>query len=67
MLHLSHKNSSLWCGCFTHFLILFQALRDLDFEVRDRQFLETVLDIEFHDPTISEKAAFYTGVDSDNK
>ena len=31
------------------------ALRDLDFVVKDRLFLESVLDIEFEDASISEK------------
>ena len=39
-----------------------QALRDLDFEVREKLFLESVFDIEFQDPTISDKAVFYTGI-----
>ena len=34
-------------------------MKDLDFEVRDRLFLESVMDIEFHDNSISEKAIFY--------
>ena len=39
----------------------FQALKDLDFEVRDRLFLESVMDIEFQDSNVSEKAIFYKG------
>ena len=39
----------------------FQALRDLDFEVRDKMIVESILDIEFQDPTISDKAIFYSG------
>ena len=38
-----------------------QALRDLDFEVRDKMIVESILDIEFQDPTISDKAIFYSG------
>jgi hypothetical protein len=41
--------------------ILSQALRDLDFEVRDKMAVESILDIEFQDPSISDKAIFYTG------
>ena len=40
---------------------MFKALRDLDFEVRDKMIVESILDIEFQDPTISDKAIFYTG------
>ena len=40
----------------------FQALRDLDFEVREKLFVESVLDIEFQDPAIMDKAVFYTGI-----
>ena len=36
------------------------ALRDLDYEVRDKMFLETVLDIEFQDAVAGDKAVFYT-------
>ena len=36
------------------------ALRDLDFEVREKMFLETVLDIEFQESLAAEKAVFYT-------
>lgn len=36
---------------------LFQALRDLDYEVRDKQFAEALLDIEFSD--VPGKAVFY--------
>ena len=39
-----------------------QALKDLDFEVRDRLFLESVMDIEFQDTNVSEKAIFYKGI-----
>lgn len=35
----------------------FQALRDLDYEVRDKQFAEALLDIEFSD--VPGKAVFY--------
>jgi len=35
------------------------ALRDLDYEVRDRMVLETVLDIEFQDMTVGDRAVFY--------
>ena len=35
------------------------ALKDLDFEVKDRLFLESVMDIEFQDTSISEKAIFF--------
>ena len=42
-------------------LMPFQALRDLDFEVRDKMIVESILDIEFQDPTISDKAIFYSG------
>ncbi len=38
-----------------------QALRDLDFEVRDRLFLEKVMNVEFQDASITDKAIFYTG------
>ena len=41
-----------------------QALKDLDFEVRDRLFLESVMDIEFQDSNVSEKAIFYKGMHS---
>ncbi len=37
-----------------------QALRDLDFEVRDKLFLEKVMDIEFQDTSLTDKAVFYT-------
>ena len=40
---------------------LLQALRDLDFEIRDKLFIESVFDIEFQDPSITDKAVFYTG------
>ena len=36
------------------------ALRDLDYDVRDKMVLETVLDIEFQEGLASEKAIFYT-------
>lgn len=36
------------------------ALRDLDYEVRDKMFLETVLDVEFQDGLANEKALFYS-------
>ncbi|XP_023349212.1 meckelin [Eurytemora carolleeae] len=35
------------------------ALKDLDFEVRERNFIESTLDIEFTN-TVTEKAVFYT-------
>ena len=35
------------------------ALRDLDYEVRDKMFLETILDIEFQEGLAAEKAVFY--------
>merc|ERR1712013_301232 len=35
------------------------ALRDLDFEVRDKMVLETILDIEFQDMVAGDKAIFY--------
>ena len=35
------------------------ALRDLDYEVRDKMFLESVLDIEFQEGLAMEKAIFY--------
>ena len=46
--------------CFIY-VLLSQALRDLDFEVRDKLFIESVFDIEFQDPSIMDKAVFYTG------
>ena len=39
---------------------MFQALRDIDYEVREKLFLEKVLDVEFQDATITEKAVFYS-------
>ena len=36
-------------------------MRDLDFEIRDKLFVESVFDIEFQDPSITDKAVFYTG------
>ena len=36
------------------------ALRDLDYEVRDKMLLESVLDIEFQEGMATEKAIFYT-------
>ena len=44
--------------CFSRFLE--HALRDLDFEVREKMFLETVLDIEFQEGLAAEKAIFYS-------
>ena len=48
-------------GTMNRFLTRFleHALKDLDFEVRDRLFLESVMDIEFHDTSITDKAIFY--------
>jgi hypothetical protein len=43
-----------------------QALRDLDFEVRQKLFLEKVLDVEFQDATITDKAVFYAGKEGRN-
>ena len=36
------------------------ALRDLDYELRDKMLLETVLDVEFQDSVSGDKAVFYT-------
>nr|XP_040580158.1 meckelin-like [Lepeophtheirus salmonis] len=36
------------------------ALRDIDYEIRDRIFLEQVIDTEFQDSSTSEKAIFYS-------
>ena len=33
----------------------------MDFEVREKLFLEKVLDMEFQDPPIADKAVFYSG------
>ncbi len=52
-MHISLQNQLL--------SLLSQALRDLDFEVRDKMVVESILDIEFQDPSISDKAIFYTG------
>ena len=40
-------------------MIKFQALQDLDYDVRERLFLEKVLDCEFFDVSASDKAVFY--------
>ena len=35
-------------------------MRDLDYDVRDKLFLEKVLDCEFYDVSVSDKAVFYS-------
>jgi hypothetical protein len=41
------------------FLIHFQALKDLDYDVRDKLFTEALLDIEFSEAT--DKGVLYSG------
>ena len=53
--------SSTSLCCYMKWFNIFQALRDLDFEIRDKLFVESVFDIEFQDPSITDKAVFYTG------
>ncbi len=43
------------------FALVVKALRDLDYDVKDKLFLEKVLDCEFFDSSNSDKAIFYTG------
>ena len=50
---------SFYSVFFIYFRFLEHALRDLDYEVRDKMFLETVLDIEFQEGLAAEKALFY--------
>jgi len=45
------------CSIFIPFTILFQAIRELDYEIKEKAFLEKLLDIELADT--SEKAILY--------
>lgn len=42
------------------FHLYFQAIRDLDYEVKEKAFLEKLLDIELAD--VTEKAILFTGL-----
>lgn len=47
-------------------ILMIQALKDLDYEVREKLFVEQLLDIEFCDSL--DRGVFYIGMDiSDNK
>ena len=60
-LHMLNKSESMLKYLLDLLILFIQALKDLDFEVRDRLFLESVMDIEFQDSNVSEKAIFYKG------
>ena len=34
----------------------------MDYEVKDKLFLEKILDVEFQDANITDKAVFYSGI-----
>lgn len=61
--HVSRKSATLWlillvsCPLFI-FVIFTQALKDLDYEVREKIFTECLLGIEFTDA--AEKGVFYS-------
>jgi hypothetical protein len=42
-----------------NYVIFFQALKDLDYDVREKQFVESLLDIEFTE--IFDKGILYAG------
>ena len=42
------------------FLLVFQSLRDVDYVVKDKTLLESIMDTEFFDAT--EKGIFYKGI-----
>ena len=45
---------NVWISCF-------QSLRDIDYIVKDKTFLESVMDTEFYDQTQTERGVFYNG------
>lgn len=52
-------NIAYFSGWLRQMLFLFQALKDLDYEVREKMFTEALLGIEFTDG--SEKGVLYSG------
>jgi hypothetical protein len=59
MTEMSLHTSDMWLPVESEGVILFQALKDLDYDVREKTFVESLLDIEFME--IFDKGILYAG------